>query len=189
MLVHETHATGVVRAVELRRGHQVRASKFRPIAQCKKTFLVQTGRWQQAREEQTQPTPQSWPDKVHGRFVLINQVAEVGMHLGVVVMAAMGFKTQSAMLETMQEGTVTSSGTRYELKKAELTKPAGEALSDKKLDNARDALHDLAKKLREQGGQMDKAKENLAKLNRLCLFGCEEYNDLKEAIEHAPRKS
>jgi len=37
-------------------------------------------------------------------------------------------------------------------------------------------------------GQIDKAKENLAKLNRLCLFGCEEYNDLKEAIEHAPKK-
>jgi tetratricopeptide (TPR) repeat protein len=38
-------------------------------------------------------------------------------------------------------------------------------------------------------GQIDKAKENLAKLNHLCLFGCEEYDDLKEAIEHAPRKS
>jgi tetratricopeptide (TPR) repeat protein len=37
-------------------------------------------------------------------------------------------------------------------------------------------------------GQVDKAKENLAKLNRLCLFGCEEYNDLKAAIEHAPKK-
>jgi hypothetical protein len=45
-----------------------------------------------------------------------------------------------------------------ELKKAELTKPAGDALSDNKLDKARDALHDLAKKLREQGGQIDKQK-------------------------------
>jgi tetratricopeptide (TPR) repeat protein len=36
--------------------------------------------------------------------------------------------------------------------------------------------------------QMDKANENLAKLRRLCLFGCEEYDDLKEAIEHAPKK-
>ena len=34
-------------------------------------------------------------------------------------------------------------------------------------------------------GQIDKAKENLAKLNRLCLFGCEEERDLKEAIAHA----
>jgi len=45
-----------------------------------------------------------------------------------------------------------------ELKKAELTKPAGNALTDNKLDQARDALHDLAKKMREQGGQLDKQK-------------------------------
>jgi tetratricopeptide (TPR) repeat protein len=38
-------------------------------------------------------------------------------------------------------------------------------------------------------GQLDKAKENLAKLNHLCWFGCEEASDLKEAIEHAPRRS
>jgi tetratricopeptide (TPR) repeat protein len=36
-------------------------------------------------------------------------------------------------------------------------------------------------------GQLDKAKENLARLNKLCWFGCEEQRDLKEAIEHAPR--
>jgi tetratricopeptide (TPR) repeat protein len=36
-------------------------------------------------------------------------------------------------------------------------------------------------------GQIDKAKENLAKLNRLCWFGCEEERDLKEAIAHAPK--
>ena len=36
-------------------------------------------------------------------------------------------------------------------------------------------------------GQLDKAKENLAKLKRQCLFGCEEADDLKEAIEHAPK--
>jgi tetratricopeptide (TPR) repeat protein len=34
-------------------------------------------------------------------------------------------------------------------------------------------------------GQIDKAKENLAKLNRLCWFGCEEERDLKEAIARA----
>jgi tetratricopeptide (TPR) repeat protein len=35
-------------------------------------------------------------------------------------------------------------------------------------------------------GLLDKAKDNLAKLNHLCWFGCEEASDLKEAIEHAP---
>jgi tetratricopeptide (TPR) repeat protein len=38
-------------------------------------------------------------------------------------------------------------------------------------------------------GQIDKAKDNLAKLNHLCWFGCEEASDLKEAIEHAPRRN
>ena len=37
-----------------------------------------------------------------------------------------------------------------ELQKAELTKPAGQAMSDAKLDQARDALHELAKRLRAQ---------------------------------------
>jgi hypothetical protein len=45
-----------------------------------------------------------------------------------------------------------------EMKKAELTKPAGDALTDNKLEQARDAMHELAKKMREQGGQLDKAK-------------------------------
>ena len=45
-----------------------------------------------------------------------------------------------------------------EMKKAELTKPAGAALADNKLEQARDAMHELAKKMREQGGQIDKAK-------------------------------
>jgi tetratricopeptide (TPR) repeat protein len=36
-------------------------------------------------------------------------------------------------------------------------------------------------------GQIDKAKTNLARLNKLCVFGCEEASDLKEAIEHAPK--
>ena len=38
-------------------------------------------------------------------------------------------------------------------------------------------------------GQIDKAKENLVKLNHLCLFGCEERDDLREFIEHAPKGS
>jgi tetratricopeptide (TPR) repeat protein len=36
-------------------------------------------------------------------------------------------------------------------------------------------------------GQIDKAKQNLTRLNKLCWFGCEEQRDLKEAIEHAPK--
>ena len=38
-------------------------------------------------------------------------------------------------------------------------------------------------------GQIDKAKENLTKLKGVCPFGCEEFADLKEAIEHAPKGS
>ena len=38
-------------------------------------------------------------------------------------------------------------------------------------------------------GQLDNAKANLARLQKICLYGCEEYRDLKEAIEHAPRGS
>ena len=30
---------------------------------------------------------------------------------------------------------------------------------------------------------LPKAKEHLARLNRLCLFGCEQYKDLKKAVE------
>ncbi len=36
-------------------------------------------------------------------------------------------------------------------------------------------------------GQIDKAKENLAKLDKICWFGCEEQGDLKEAIAHASK--
>jgi hypothetical protein len=46
-----------------------------------------------------------------------------------------------------------------EMKKAELTKPAGEALADHKLDQARDAMHELAKKMRAgQEKAIDQAK-------------------------------
>jgi tetratricopeptide (TPR) repeat protein len=38
-------------------------------------------------------------------------------------------------------------------------------------------------------GQLDNAKANLARLRQVCLFGCEQYDDLKEAIEHAPKGS
>jgi hypothetical protein len=45
-----------------------------------------------------------------------------------------------------------------EMKKAELTEPAGDALTEGKLEQARDAMHDLAKKMRGEGGPIDKAK-------------------------------
>ena len=36
-----------------------------------------------------------------------------------------------------------------------------------------------------QMGQMDKAKEHLASLDKICTFSCEEYRDLKKAIAEA----
>jgi hypothetical protein len=45
-----------------------------------------------------------------------------------------------------------------ELKKSELTKPAGEALDDKNLADAERAMKELAKQLREHGGKFDKAQ-------------------------------
>jgi len=36
-----------------------------------------------------------------------------------------------------------------------------------------------------QMGQLDKAKEHLAILDKLCFFSCEEYRDLKKAIAQA----
>jgi tetratricopeptide (TPR) repeat protein len=38
-------------------------------------------------------------------------------------------------------------------------------------------------------GQIDLAKQNLAKLNKLYWFGCEEKDDLAEAIAHASGKT
>ncbi|HEV8586592.1 MAG TPA: tetratricopeptide repeat protein [Methylomirabilota bacterium] len=37
--------------------------------------------------------------------------------------------------------------------------------------------------------ELPKAKEHLARLNRLCLFGCEEYRDLKKAVEAYEKSS
>jgi hypothetical protein len=47
-----------------------------------------------------------------------------------------------------------------ELKKAELTRPTGEAIADAKLDKARDALHELSEKVRtaSKGAPIDKAQ-------------------------------
>jgi hypothetical protein len=68
-----------------------------------------------------------------------------------------------------------------EMKKAELTKPAGAALADAKLDLARDALHDLAKKLRERGGAVDKAK--LDQMRDALRRASEDAQKRQEAIE------
>ena len=38
-------------------------------------------------------------------------------------------------------------------------------------------------------GDVAKAKEHLAALNRICFFGCEEYGDLKKAIAEHEQKS
>jgi hypothetical protein len=38
-----------------------------------------------------------------------------------------------------------------------------------------------------QLGQMDKARQHLGALDKLCRFSCEEYRDLKKAIEAAAK--
>jgi len=68
-----------------------------------------------------------------------------------------------------------------EMKKAELTRPAGAALADARLDEARDALHDLAKKLRESGKAVDKAK--LDQLREALRHASEDAQKRQEAIE------
>ena len=45
-----------------------------------------------------------------------------------------------------------------ELKKADLTKPVGDALAENQLERARDAMRDVAKKVREPKGAIDAAK-------------------------------
>jgi hypothetical protein len=80
-----------VHGIVLRHIPQIRATWSLPITQRKKTFAVQIGRWQQAREEQNEPGSQSWPDKIHSGSVLIYPVGEVGVHLGVIVITAMEF--------------------------------------------------------------------------------------------------
>ncbi|HLK39456.1 MAG TPA: hypothetical protein VKU41_22020 [Polyangiaceae bacterium] len=45
-----------------------------------------------------------------------------------------------------------------ELKRSELTRPAGDALAEQKLSKAGDALHEIAKKVRDPGAAPDKAK-------------------------------
>lgn len=39
-----------------------------------------------------------------------------------------------------------------------------------------------------QMGQLDKAREHLASLDKICVFSCEEFRDLKKAIEEAGKR-
>ena len=67
-----------------------------------------------------------------------------------------------------------------ELKKSELSKPTGEALSDKNLEAAEKALKDLAKKLRDENGKVDKAQ--LEKLREALKKASEENAKRAEAL-------
>jgi hypothetical protein len=68
-----------------------------------------------------------------------------------------------------------------EMKKADLTRPAGNALSEAKLDLARDAMHDLANKLRDGGARVDKAK--LDSVREALRRASEDAQKRQEAIE------
>jgi len=63
-----------------------------------------------------------------------------------------------------------------EMKKSDLTKPAGESLENKNLKDAEKNLHDLAKKLRENGSKVD--KDQLDKMREA----------LKNAAENAEKR-
>jgi hypothetical protein len=78
------------------------------------------------------------------------------------------FRRMEALQEKLLDGTAADhkaleqalQSIGEELKKADLTRPAGEAISDAKLDKARDALHELSEKMRAaaKGGAVDKAQ-------------------------------
>jgi hypothetical protein len=78
------------------------------------------------------------------------------------------FRRMEALQEKLLDGTAADhkaleqalQSMGEELKKADLTRPAGEAISDAKLDKARDALHELSEKVRAaaKGGAVDKAQ-------------------------------
>ena len=72
-----------------------------------------------------------------------------------------------------------------ELKKSEMTKPAGEALENKNLSDAEKAMHDLAKKLREQGKGVDKAQ--LEKMREALKKAGEDQAKRAEALEQQAR--
>jgi len=57
-----------------------------------------------------------------------------------------------------------------------------------KLDPKHRGAHEYIGVAYIQMGRLDKAQEHLDALDKICLFSCEEYRDLKEALEEA-RKS
>jgi len=69
-----------------------------------------------------------------------------------------------------------------ELKKSELSKPTGEALSDKNLEAAEKALKDLAKKLREDQGKGGVDKQQLEKLREALKKAGEDQAKRAEAL-------
>ncbi len=78
------------------------------------------------------------------------------------------FRRMEALQEKLLDGTAAEhkalqqalESMGEELKKAELTRPTGQAISDAKLDKARDALHELSEKVRtaSKGAPIDKAQ-------------------------------
>ena len=78
------------------------------------------------------------------------------------------FRRMEALQEKLLDGTAAEhkalqqglEAMGEELKKAELTRPTGQAVSDAKLDKARDAMHELSEKVRaaSKGAAVDKAQ-------------------------------
>ncbi|MDP9149084.1 MAG: hypothetical protein M3O36_03960 [Myxococcota bacterium] len=81
-------------------------------------------------------------------------------------------KTLEAQLDRIAE----------ELKKAELTMPAGEALAERKFEQARDKLHELAKKLRERPESVDKSK--LDQLREALKTAAASAENRREELQH-----
>lgn len=56
-----------------------------------------------------------------------------------------------------------------------------------KLDPKHKGAHEYIGVAYIQLGQLDKAKEHLVALDKICIFSCEEYRDLKKAYEEASK--
>ena len=57
-----------------------------------------------------------------------------------------------------------------------------------KLDPRHPGVHEYIGELYLKRNELEKAKEHLKHLDSICFFGCEEYDDLKEAIENYEAK-
>jgi tetratricopeptide (TPR) repeat protein len=58
-----------------------------------------------------------------------------------------------------------------------------------RLDPKHRGAHEYIGEAYLQVGNVDKAKEHLSALDKICFFGCSEYNDLKKAIADAEAKT